>query len=51
MLVSIIDLEWTSWKGSQKRNWSLNYEKRDIIELGYVIFRNFDTKFIIKNYH
>ena len=38
MLVSIIDLEWTSWKDRKKRNWSLNYEKRDIIELGYVIF-------------
>ena len=30
----IIDLEFSSWKGSQKRNWSLKWEKREVINIG-----------------
>lgn len=36
--LGIIDLEFTSWKGSQKRNWSLKWEKQEIINIGVIKF-------------
>ena len=43
---SILDLEYTSWKGSLKRNWSLSFEQRHIIQLASLKFDNFK----IENY-
>jgi inhibitor of KinA sporulation pathway (predicted exonuclease) len=41
MKYAILDLEFTSWKGSLKRNWSLPWEKREIIQIGAIKFNNF----------
>ena len=52
MTLSIIDLEWTSWKGSKSRNWSLEFEKKDIVEFGIISFEDFNSKKIFKkNFH
>ena len=48
MIYAILDLEFTSWKGSLKRNWSLPWEKREIIQIGAIKFNNF-TNFAYKN--
>jgi inhibitor of KinA sporulation pathway (predicted exonuclease) len=37
-MFAIIDLEWTSWKNSLKRNWSLPWEKKEIIQIGTIKF-------------
>lgn len=39
-MFAIIDLEWTSWKGSHERNWSFEWEKREIIQIGTIKFNN-----------
>ena len=41
MKYAIIDLEFTSWKGSLQRNWSLPWEKKEIIQIGAIKFNNF----------
>ena len=52
MTLAIIDLEWTAWKGSKNRNWSLEFEQREIVEFGLVSFKNFHTNNILKkNFH
>ena len=52
MTLAIIDLEWTAWKGSKNRNWSLEFEQREIVEFGFVSFKNFNTNNILKkNFH
>jgi len=48
MKYAILDLEFTSWKGSLKRNWSLPWEKKEIIQIGAIKFNNFTT-FSYKN--
>lgn len=39
-MFAIIDLEWTSWKNSLKRNWSLEWEYREIIQIGTIKYKN-----------
>ena len=52
MTLSIFDLEWTAWKGSKDRNWSLNYEQKEIVEFGCICFDSFNSKKILKkNFH
>jgi inhibitor of KinA sporulation pathway (predicted exonuclease) len=34
--VVILDLEYTSWKGSMERNWSVDWEFREIVQIGAV---------------
>ncbi len=47
----IIDLEFSSWKGSQKRNWSLKWEKREVINIGVSKFnKSFLGKIYEKNF-
>jgi inhibitor of KinA sporulation pathway (predicted exonuclease) len=41
-MFAIIDLEFTSWKGSLERNWKLSWEKREIIQIGAVKFNSFN---------
>ena len=41
---SILDLEYTAWKGSLNRNWSLSYERRQIIQLASLKFTNFKNQ-------
>ena len=36
----IIDTEYTSWKGSQERNWSNKYEYKELVQIGYLIFNH-----------
>lgn len=38
-----LDVEYTSNKGSMIRNWSLPHEFPEVIEIGVVKFKNFDT--------
>ena len=42
MNYAIIDLEFTSWKGSLERNWNLPWEKKEIIQIGAIKFNNFE---------
>jgi inhibitor of KinA sporulation pathway (predicted exonuclease) len=37
-MLAIIDLEWTSWKNSHKRDWSFSWENREIIQIGTIKF-------------
>lgn len=41
----ILDLEYTSWRGSAKRKWSKRSERRDIVQIGLVKVnaKNFDV--------
>lgn len=48
MKLAIIDLEWTAWKGSQERKWSLEFEQKEIVEFGLISFSNFDSTNIRK---
>ena len=48
MTLAIIDLEWTAWKGSHERKWSLEFEQREIVEFGLVSFNNFSSTNIRK---
>lgn len=41
---SILDLEYTSWKGSLIRNWSLSFEQKHIIQLASLKFNNFKSE-------
>ena len=41
-MFAIIDLEFTSWKGSFERDWKLGWEKREIIQIGAVKFKSFN---------
>ncbi len=41
-MFAIIDLEFTSWKGSFERDWKLSWEKREIIQIGAVKFNSFN---------
>lgn len=41
MNYAIIDLEFTSWKGSLMRDWSLPWEKKEIIQIGAIKFKSF----------
>jgi hypothetical protein len=34
--IAIIDMEWTAWKGSAARNWSLSYENREIVQIAII---------------
>ena len=40
---AIMDVEYTSWKGSMQRNWSLQYEFPEIVEIGVIKFQNFKS--------
>jgi len=42
--IAIFDMEWTSWKGSHKRNWSLNWEKKEIVQIGIILSNGFKNK-------
>ena len=43
--LGIIDLEFSTWKGSQKKNWSLEWEKQEVINIGALKFdKNFKKK-------
>ena len=44
MTLSIIDLEWTSWKGSLDRDWSLEFEKKRLLNLGQYLLRTLTQK-------
>ena len=35
--IAIFDMEWTSWKGSHKRNWSLSWERKEIVQIGVIL--------------
>ena len=48
MKLAIIDLEWTAWKGSHERKWSLEFEQKEIVEFGFVSFNNFSSTNIRK---
>ncbi len=48
-MFAIIDLEFTSWKGSLERNWKLEWEKREIIQIGSVKFNSFNGNLKFKN--
>tara|TARA_Y200000002_G_scaffold304579_1_gene260214 strand:- start:463 stop:1041 length:579 start_codon:yes stop_codon:yes gene_type:complete len=48
MKLAIIDLEWTAWKGSHERKWSLEFEQKEIVEFGFVSFNNFSSTSIRK---
>ena len=41
--IAILDMEWTSWKGSASRNWSLSYEKKEIVQIGIVVTKNINA--------
>lgn len=45
---AIIDTEYTSWKGSLERNWKLSWEKREIVNIGFIKFDKYLKK---KNLH
>lgn len=48
--LGIIDLEFTSWKDSLKRNWSLEWEKKEIINIGAIKFnKKFENKIVEKS--
>ena len=48
-MFAIIDLEFTSWKGSFERDWKLSWEKREIIQIGAVKFKSFNGSLRYKN--
>ena len=37
---AILDLEYTSWKGSLQRNWSFDWEKKEIINISAIKFND-----------
>ena len=39
----IIDAEWTSWEGSMERNWSLENEYREIVQISAIKIHNLET--------
>jgi len=41
---AILDMEFTAWKGSLARNWSLGWEKREIINISAIKFNNLKQK-------
>jgi len=47
-MLAIIDMEYTSWKGSLERNWNFKWEKREIIQIGIVKFKSFGSKLLYK---
>ena len=48
-MFAIIDLEFTSWKGSLERNWKLKWENREIIQIGAVKFKSFNGQLKYKS--
>ena len=40
---AILDTEFTAWKGSLERGWSLNWERREIINMAAIKFNNFSN--------
>jgi len=48
-MFAIIDLEFTSWKGSFERDWKLSWEKREIIQIGAVKFNSFNSNLRYKS--
>ena len=48
-MFAIIDLEFTSWKGSFERDWKLSWEKREIIQIGAVKFNSFNSSLRYKS--
>ena len=48
--IAIIDMEWTAWKGSASRNWSLSYENKEIVQVGFVVTKNLNKALMEKNY-
>lgn len=48
-MFAIIDLEFTSWKGSLERDWKLSWEKREVIQIGVVKFSSFNGSLRYKN--
>ena len=45
---AILDMEFTSWKGSLERDWSFQWEKREIINISSIKFDNLKEKKIKK---
>ena len=41
---AILDLEYTSWRGSLQRNWSFDWEKREIINVSSIKFDDLNKK-------
>ena len=41
---AIIDTEYTSWKGSLERDWKLSWEKREIVNIGFIKFDRYLKK-------
>ena len=41
---AILDLEYTSWKGSLQRNWSFDWEKKEIINIIDIKFNDLNKK-------
>jgi inhibitor of KinA sporulation pathway (predicted exonuclease) len=41
---AIIDTEYTSWKGSLKRGWKLSWEKKEIVNIGFIKFDKYLKK-------
>ena len=46
--IAIIDMEWTAWKGSASRNWSLSYENKEIVQVGFVVTKNLNKALMEK---
>jgi len=45
---AILDMEFTSWKGSLERNWSFEWEKREIVNI-QTLKANFSYGFTTRN--
>ena len=45
---AILDTEFTAWKGSLERNWRLEWEKKEIINIACIKFNSFDDIYLRK---
>ena len=43
---AILDTEFTSWKGSLERNWRLEWEKKEIINIACIKFNSFEDVYL-----
>ena len=44
----IMDLEWTSWEGAKKRQWSGPGEEMEIVQIGALKLRDDETLRILR---
>jgi inhibitor of KinA sporulation pathway (predicted exonuclease) len=42
----ILDVEITAWQGSQERNWSLDFEEKELIQIGMLAFNQENLEII-----